>query len=137
MKLLRGFLKFPCLKPNNHVLLFMLDFIRQSLGLGLAWYMNFLVWICLDIVYQLNWMLTRWHKMTMCIGFSFFFEFLCPFESWSNSRFDHDLIKFKTWIWKIKHLSFLVTPICSSWEGFWNFHAWKPKTTFLHACLTS
>ena len=82
--ILRGFLKFPCLKPKNHVLLFMLDFIRQSLGLGVAWYINFLVWICLDIIYQLNWwMLTRWHK------------------------------------------------------SFWNFHAWKPKTTSLHACLTS
>ena len=24
------------------------------------------------------------------------FEFLCPFESWANPRFDQDLSKFKT-----------------------------------------
>ena len=98
--------------------------------------MIFLVWICLDLVYQLNWMLTIWHKKTMCIGFSFFFWILCPFESWSNPRFDHDLNKFKTWIWKIKHISFLFTPKWSSWEGFWNFHVWNQKPLlFMHAWL--
>jgi hypothetical protein len=37
----------------------------------------------------------------MCFGLSFFyfFEFLCPFESWSNPRFDQDLNKLKTWKW--------------------------------------
>ena len=32
------------------------------------------------------------------LWFSFFdfFECLCPFESWSNPRFDQDLSKFKT-----------------------------------------
>ena len=35
----------------------MLALIRESLGLG-GRYMIFLVWICLDLVYQLNWMLT-------------------------------------------------------------------------------
>jgi hypothetical protein len=28
--------------------------------------------------------------------FSFFLNLLCPFESWSNPRFDQDLNQFKT-----------------------------------------
>ena len=58
----------------------------------------------------------------------FLSEFLCPFESWSNPRFDQDLNKFKTWKWKGKHRSFLVA-LKWSWilGGFWNFHVWNPK----------
>ena len=62
----------------------------------------------------------------------FFFEFLCPFESWSNPMFDHDLYKFKTWIWKIKHVSFVVTPKWSSiLRRFLKFPCLKPKNHVL------
>jgi hypothetical protein len=108
----------------------MLDFIRQSLGLG-GRYMIFLVWICLDLVINLiECLLYIWHKKIDYVHWFFillFFLILCPFESWSNPKFDHDLNKLKTWIWKIKHMSFLVTPKWSSWEGFWNFHVWNQK----------
>ena len=67
--------------------------------------------------------------------FWFFFDFLYPFESWSNHRFDQDLNMFKIWKWKAKPASFLVTPKWSFWEGFWNFHDWNPKTTSLRAWL--
>jgi len=71
-------------------------------------YMIFLVWICLDLVYQLE---CLWHKKAIYVlWFSIFFifsKFLCPFKYWSNPRFDQGLIKFKTWQWKGKHESFL------------------------------
>ena len=59
--------------------------------------------------------------------FNFFLNFLFPFESWSNPMFDQDLNMFKTWKWKGKPRSFLVTPKWSFLEGFWNFHVWNPK----------
>ena len=118
---------------NQKPLLFMHVWLHKTEFRVRGRYMIFLVWICVDLVYQLNWMLTIWHKKTLV--FKFFFEFLCPFESWSNPRFDQDLNKFKSWIWKIKHLSFLVTPKLLG--GFLKFPCLKPKTTSLHACLTS
>jgi hypothetical protein len=33
--------------------------------------------------------------MCFVFFFDFFFEFLCPFESWSNPLFDQDLNKLK------------------------------------------
>ena len=71
MKLLGGFWNFHIWNPKP--LLFMLDYIRQSLGLG-GRYMIFLVWICLDPCLS-TLMLTIWHKKTMCFGFSFFWFF--------------------------------------------------------------
>jgi len=82
---------------------------------------DFLVWICLDLVYQLECLLYIWHKNAMCFGFSFSFwifsKFLGPFESWSNPWFDQDLNKFKTWKWKGKSVSFVVT---LKWRSFWD-----------------
>ena len=54
--------------------------------------MIFLVQICLDLVYQLECLLDDIIKKAMCFGFHFFHfsEFLCPFEFWSNLRFDQD-----------------------------------------------
>ena len=126
MKLLGGFWNFHLWNPKP--LLFMLDFIRQCLGLG-GRYMIFLVWICLDLVYQLECLLYDIRRLCALVFyfFWFFFEFLCPFESWSNPRFDQDLNKFKTWKWKSKPGSFLVTPKWSFWEVYWNFHVWNPK----------
>ena len=113
----------------------MLDFISQSLGIG-GRYMIFLVWVCLDLVINLiECLLYIWHKKIDYVHWFFillFFLFLCPFESWSNPRFDHDLIKFKTWIWKIKHVSFVVTPKWSSiLRGFLKFPCLKPKNHIL------
>ena len=118
MKLLGGFLNFHVRNQKPHI--FMLDFMKQSLGLGVDTCLIFLVWICLDLVYQLNW-LTIWHKKTICFGFSFswFFSILMPIWILSNPRFDQDnLNKLKTWIWKGEHVSFLVTLKCSFREVF-------------------
>ena len=46
-----------------------------------------------------------------------FFWILCPFESWSNPRFDQDLNKYKIWKRKGKPGSFLVT---LKWSSFWD-----------------
>ena len=102
-----GFWNFHVWNPKP-LLLFMLDFIRQRLGLG-GRYMIFLVWICLDFVDQLECLV--YYIRRLCGFFLIFlilFDFLWPFESWSNPRFDQDLNKFKTWKWKSKHGSFLV-----------------------------
>ena len=56
------------------------------------------------------------------------------FESWSNPRFDQDLNKFKTWKWKGKHGSLLVSLKWSFW-GFMKFPCLKSKTTSLRAWL--
>ena len=93
-------------------------------------YMIFLlVWICLDLVYQFNWMLTIWHEQTLVL------IFLYPFESSSNPRFvDEDLNKLKTWIWKSKHVCVLISHSkMKLLGGFLKFPCLKPKTTYLHA----
>ena len=118
MKFLGGFWNFHVWNPKP--LLFMLDFIRQSLGLGGidTWFVWFEYVQTLFI--NLN-MLTIWHKKTICalvFDFLFFSECLCPFESWSNPRFDQDLNKYRTWKWKWKPVSFLVTLKWSFWEVF-------------------
>ena len=77
-------------------------------------YMICLVWICLDLVYELEWLLYDIRRL--CALVFDFFEILCPFESWSNPRFDQDLNKFKTWKWKGKPGSFLVTLKWSFWD---------------------
>ena len=135
MKLLGGFWNFHVWNPKP--LLFMLDFIRRSLGVRGYRYMICLVWICLDLVYQLNW-LTIWHKKTICFGFSFswFFSILMPIWILSNPRFDRDnLNKLKTWIWKGKHVSFFVTLKWSFWEVF-QISMFETQNHF-SSCLTS
>ena len=113
-----GFLKFPCLKPKTtslHAWLHKTKFrvrglIHDSCGLNMSRH------ACLS-----TWMLTIWHKKTIrALVFHFFdfFEFLCPFESWSNPRFDPYLNKLKTWKWKGNLGSFLVTLKLSFWEVF-------------------
>ena len=133
MKLLGGFWNFHVWNPK--ILLFMLDFIRQSLGLG-GRYMIFLVWICLDLVYQLECLLydIRW-LCALVFHFFDFFEVLCPFESWSNPRFDQDLNIFNTWKCKGKPESFLSHSKMKLLGGFLKFPCLKPKTTSLHAWL--
>jgi hypothetical protein len=51
-----------------------------------------------DLVYHLECLLydIRRRRAFVFLFFFDFFEFLCPFESWSNHRFDHDLNMFKT-----------------------------------------
>ena len=120
---------------NPKRLLFVLGFIRQSVGLG-GRYMIFLVWICLDLVYQLECLLCDIRRLCALVFIFFiFFEFLCPFESWSNPRFDQDLNKFKTWKWKGKPGSFLVTPKWSFWEVF-EIPMFETQNHFF-SCLTS
>jgi hypothetical protein len=70
--------------------------------------MIFLVWLCLVLVYQLECLL--YYIRRLCAFVFHFLNFVWPFESWSNPRFDQGLNKFKTWKWKCKHGSFLVTP---------------------------
>ena len=92
--------------------LFMLHFIRSTEFRVRGRYMICMVWICPNLVNLSTWMLTIWHKKTMCFGFSFFyfFEFYTHiFESLWNPSFDQDLNKFRTWKWKGKLGSFLVT----------------------------
>ena len=75
-----------------------------------------------------TWVLTIWHKKTMCFGFLFYLFFnLCPFEYWSNPRFDQDLNKFKTWKWKGKPGSFFSHSKMKLLGGSWNFQVWNPK----------
>ncbi len=110
-----GFWNFHVWNPKR--LLVVLDFIRQSLGLR-GRYMIFLVWICLDLVYQLECLLYDIRRLCALVFhfFWFIFKFLCLFESWSNPKFDQDLNKFKTWKWKGKPGSFLVTLKWSFWK---------------------
>ncbi len=82
-------------------------------------HMIFLVWICPDLVYQLECLLYDIRKLcALVFHFLIFLNFLCRFESWSNPRFDQDLNKYRTWKWKEKPVSFLVTPKWSFWEVF-------------------
>jgi len=69
------FLKFPFLKPKT-TSLFMLDFIRSTGGR----YMICLVWIYLDLVYQLEFIRYDIWRLCALICFSFFWFFwiLCP-----------------------------------------------------------
>ena len=62
-------------------------------------------------------------------------QFLYPFESWSNPKFDQDLNKFKTWKWKGMHGSFLVTIKWSFWEVF-EISMFETQNHF-SSCLTS
>jgi hypothetical protein len=131
MKLLGGFLNFHVWNPKP--LLLMLDFIRQSLGLGAKYIHDF---SCLNMsrLCLSTWMLTIWHQKTMCLVL-IFLNLLCPFESWSNPRFDQDLNQFKTWKWKWKPGFFLVTPKWSFWE-FFQFPMFETQNHF-SSCLTS
>ena len=133
MKLLGGFWNFHVWNPKP--LLFVLDFIRLSLGL--VWDTHDLSSLNMSRPCLSTWMLTTWHKKTIYFGFSFFWFFLifCRFESWSNPRFDQDLNKFKTWKWKGKPGSFLVTPKWSFWEVFEISMFETPK--HFSSCLTS
>ena len=57
-------------------------------------------------------MLTIRHKKTISFVFSFFlifFQYWCPFESCQILGLTNIQNKFKTWKWKGKHVSFLVT----------------------------
>jgi hypothetical protein len=137
MKLLEGFWNFHVW--NTKPLLFMLDFIRQSLGSLGGRYMICLVWLYLDLVYQLECLLYMWHENTMFFGFHFFWFFL-NFDAHLNLCQILGLTKIWTslkheYIWKGKHVCFLVTPKWSSWKGFLKFPCLKPKTTSLHAWL--
>jgi hypothetical protein len=80
MKLLGGLWNFHVWNPES--LLFMLDFIRQSLGLLGGRYMICLVWICIDLVYQLGCFLYDIRILAMCFGFSFFWFFWIVIPSW-------------------------------------------------------
>ena len=127
MKLLGGFWNFHVW--NTKPLLFMLDFIRQSLGVG-GRYMICLVWICLDLVYQLECLLyiyVTWEYYVLWFSFFSFFLFWCTFESLSNPRFDQDLNKYKTWKWKGEACILLSHSKMKFLGCSWNFHVWNPK----------
>jgi hypothetical protein len=113
-------------ETQNHFSSCLIDFIRQSLGL-VGRYMICLVWICLDLVYQLEWLQYDIRILCALVFIFYLFWIFMPIWSWSNPRFNQDLNKFKTWKWKGKPVSFLVTPKWGFWEGFWNFHVWNPK----------
>ena len=78
-------LKFPCLKPKTTSLH---DWHHKTEFRVRGRYIHdFLVWICLDLVYQLECLLYIWHKNAMSFVFSFFWffpEILCPFESFGQ-----------------------------------------------------
>ena len=94
-----------------------------------------LVWIYLDLVYQLECLRSDIRRLCAFV-FYFIFIFLCPFVSWSNPRFDQDLNKFKTWKWKGKHVSFLISHSKMKLLGrFLKFPCLKSKTTSLRAWL--
>ena len=123
---------------NPKPILFMIDFIRQSLGLGVDIHMIFLVWICMDLVYQLQCLLYEIQKLfALVFIFSDFFSILMPIWILSNPRFDDqdNLNKFKTWKWKGKHVSFLVTLKWSFWEVF-EISMFETQNHF-SSCLTS
>ena len=122
MKLLGCSWNFHVWNPKR--LFFMLDFIRST---G-SRYMICLVWIYLDLVYQLECL--RYDIRRLCdLVFHFFFEFYAHIlESWSNPRFDKDLNTFKTWKRKGKLVSLLISHSNMKFlGGFWNFHVWNPK----------
>jgi hypothetical protein len=135
---LGGFLKFPCLKPKT--LLFMHAWLHKTEFRVRGRYIHdFLVWICLDLVYQLECLLYIWHKNAMSFVFSFswfFFWFFMPiWIFWSNPRFDQYLNKFKTRKWKGNHGSFLVTLKWSFWDVL-EISMFETQNDFF-SCLTS
>jgi hypothetical protein len=81
-------------------------------------YMIFLVWICLDLVYQLEFF-TIWYKKAiyMCFGFSIF-DFFRFFYAYLNLGQILGLNKFKTWKWNGKHESFLTHSKMKVLENF-------------------
>jgi hypothetical protein len=132
MKLLGCSWNFHVWNPKR--LLFMLDFIRSTGGR----YMICLVWIYLDLVYQLDCL--RYDIRRLCdlvFHFSDFFEHCAhPFVSSWNPRFDQaNLNKFKTWKWKGKHVTFSVTLKWSFWEVF-EISMFETQNHF-SSCLTS
>jgi hypothetical protein len=80
--------------------------------------MIFLVWICLDLVYQLEFF-TIWYKKAiyMCFGFSIF-DFFRFFYAYLNLGQILGLNKFKTWKWNGKHESFLTHSKMKVLENF-------------------
>ena len=92
---------------------------------------------CLDLVYQLECLL--YDIIILCalvfIFFDFFWIFM-PIWSWSNPRLNQYLNKFKTWKWKGKPVSFLISHSKMKLLGrFLKFPCLKPKTTSLRAWL--
>jgi len=55
----------------------------------------------------------------MCLDFTFFLK-LCPFESWSNPRFDHDLNKF---VYQLECLLYDIRRLCVWFLFFWICYA--------------
>ena len=135
MKLLGGFWNFHVWNPKTtslHAWLHKTEFRVRGR------YMICLIWICLDLVYHLLNAYYICDIRRLCafvFHFSDFFKFWCPFESWSNPRIDQDLKKFKTWKWKGKHVSFLVTLKWSFWEVF-EISMFETQNHF-SSCLTS
>ena len=86
-----------------------------------------------------TWMLTIWHKKTMCFCFSFFYFFknFMHIWFWSNPRFNQDLNKFQAWKWKRKPRSFLIShsKIYEAFGTYLKFPCLKPKTNSLHDWL--
>ena len=76
--ILVGFWNFHVWNPKP--LLFMLDFIRRSLGSIGGRYMICLVWICLDLVYQLECLL--YDIRGLCALVFHFLIFMPIWESW-------------------------------------------------------
>ena len=107
MKLLAGSWNFHVWNPKP--LLFMIDFIRQSLGLGGidTWFVWF-EYICLDLVYQLECLLYDIRRLYDLV-FHFFWNFMPIWILVKYTSYDQDVNKFNTWKWKGKHGSFLVT----------------------------
>ena len=66
----------------------MLDFIYKT-QFRVRGYMTCLICMYLDLVYELECLLYDIRRL--CALFLFYFFILCPFEYWSNPRFDQDL----------------------------------------------
>ena len=125
MKLLGCSWNFHVWNPKR--LLFMLAFIRST---GVDTWFVYVVWIYLDLVYQLECLLYDIRKLcALVFHFSDFVLILMPIWILSNPRFDQDnWNKFKTWKWKGKPVSFLISHSNMKFlGGFWNFHVWNPK----------
>ena len=115
----------------------MLDFTRPSLGLG-GRYMICLVWICLNLVYQLECLLYDIRRpCAFVFHFSIFFKNFMHIWFWSNPRFNQDLNKFQAWKWKRKPRSFLIShsKIYEAFGTYLKFPCLKPKTNSLHDWL--
>ena len=132
-----GFWNFHVSNPKPHFSASCLTSYIIKTKFRVRGYMICLVWICLDLVYQLECLLYDIRKLCALVFLfsDFFLEFWCTFESWSNPRFDQDLNKFKTWKWKGKAGSFLVTLKWSFWEVF-EISMFETKNHF-SSCLTS